>query len=71
MYITSLSVLATLFAPTSILYTVSTMTDAQSFLVSFFEGVVGSANSSTRGFAFKEDTDRPLDVCPEIAVHFS
>ena len=70
MYITSLSVLATLFAPTSILFMVLTITDAQSFLVSFFEGVVGSANSSTRGFAFKEDTDRPLYVRPEIALRF-
>ena len=55
-------------APTSVLFMVSTMTDAQSFLFSFFERV-GSANS-TRGFAFKEDMDRPLYVRPEIALRF-
>jgi len=68
MYIACLSVITTLFTPTSVLFMVSTMTDAQSFLVSFFEGV-GSANS-TRGFAFKEDTDCPLYMRPEIALRF-
>ena len=61
MYITSLSVLATLFAPTAVF-------DAQSSVLSFFERVGGgSANTSIKGFAFEEDTDRPLHVLPDIA----
>ena len=63
MYITSLSVLATLFAPTAVFYN-----DAQSSVLSFFERVGGgSANTSIKGFAFEEDTDRPLPVLPDIA----
>jgi hypothetical protein len=62
MYITSLSVLATLFAPTAVFY------DAQSSVLSFFERVGGgSANTSIKGFAFEEDTDRPLHMLPDIA----
>ena len=47
MYITSLSVLATMFAPTAVFY------DAQGSVLSFFERVAGgSANTSIKGFAF-------------------
>ena len=63
MYITSLSVLATLFAPTTAVFY-----DAQGSVLSFFERVAGgSANTSIKGFAFEEDMDRPLHVLPDIA----